>query len=101
MVDHVFELVPEVLECTLHRPRRSIAKAADGVTFDPPCDIEQQSELLAARLAGENPLHEPVHPPGPLAARCALTARLGLVETGDPLQDAHHAGGLVHHDYTR
>ena len=48
VLDHVFELVPEMLEETLHRPRGRIAERADRVALDAVRDIEQQSQILAA-----------------------------------------------------
>ena len=49
VIDHVFELVPVVLEEALHRPGRRIAERADGVAFDAVGDVEQQVQLLAPR----------------------------------------------------
>ena len=50
VVDHVLELVTEVLQEALHRPRGGIAERADGVAFDAVRHIEQQAQLFAARL---------------------------------------------------
>src|SRR6185295_12917309 len=80
VVDHVLELVPEVLEEALHRPRRRIAERADGVTFDAIRHIEQQAQLLAPALAGDDALQQAVHPAGAFAARRALAARLRHIE---------------------
>src|SRR5690606_17890785 len=83
----------------LHGPRRGVAECADRVTLDAPRDTVQQVEVLAPPLAGEDAPDYPVHPPGPLAARRALAAGLGVVEAADALQHPHHAGRLVHdHD---
>src|SRR5579862_3364250 len=54
VVDHVFELVAIVLQETLHRPGRGITEGADRVTLDAVGDVEQQAELLAARLTVEH-----------------------------------------------
>src|SRR5215467_6607662 len=98
VIDHVLELVTVVLEEALHRPGRGVAEGADGVPLDVVRDIEQQSQLLAARLPGEHALEHAVHPAGALAAGRALPARLRHVEARDALERPHHAGGLVHHD---
>src|SRR5579884_2963130 len=68
VVDHVLELVPVVLEEALHRPRRGVAERADRVPLDVVRHIDEQRELLAAALAGEDPLEEPVEPASALAA---------------------------------
>src|SRR3979490_3310987 len=69
VIDHVFELVPVMLEEALHRPGRRIPERTDGVPSDAVPDIEQQRKLLAPRRAGEHPLQQPVHPARALAAR--------------------------------
>src|SRR5690606_14940270 len=46
-----------------------------------------------------NPPQYAVHPSGTFATGCALAARLRVVEPRDPLEHAHHARGLVHHDH--
>src|SRR5215472_8232665 len=74
VIDHVLELVTVVLEEALHRPRRGIAKGADGVPLDVVGHVEQQAQLLAARLPGEHPLQHAVHPASALAAGGALSA---------------------------
>src|SRR5690242_5061752 len=55
VIDHVFELMAEVLEETLHRPGSRIAESANGVSFDAVCHIEQQIQILAPRLPGHHP----------------------------------------------
>jgi len=42
MINHVFKLVPEVLERALHRPCRRIAEAANGMAFDTARDIQNR-----------------------------------------------------------
>src|SRR6185312_1586247 len=68
VIHHVFELVPEVLEEALHRPGGGIAERADGMALDAVGDIDQERKLLAACLAREYPLEQPVHPARALAA---------------------------------
>src|SRR5262249_12414358 len=55
VIDHVLELVTVVLEEALHRPGRGVAEGADGVPLDVVRDIEQQSQLLAARPSRRHP----------------------------------------------
>src|SRR6185312_16969718 len=95
VIHHVLELVPEMLEEALHRPRRRVPERADGVALDAVGDIDEERELLAPRLAREHPLEQPVHPARALAAGCALAAGFRHVEARDALQHSHHAGGLV------
>src|SRR5579863_5667630 len=64
VIDHVFELVPVVLEEALHRPSRCIPERADGVSLDAVGDIDEERQLLAPRLAREHALEQPVHPAG-------------------------------------
>src|SRR5690348_9845379 len=90
VIDHVLELVAEMLEEALHRPGRGIAERADGVPFDTVGDIDEERELLAPRLAGEDPLQQPVHPARALATGRALTAGFRHVEPRDALEDPHH-----------
>src|SRR4030081_176207 len=42
VIDHVFELVPVMLEKALHRPGRGIPERTDGVPLYAVRDIEQQ-----------------------------------------------------------
>ena len=51
VIDHVFELVAEMLEEALHRPGRRITQAADRVALDAVGDIEQQVQVLRAALS--------------------------------------------------
>ena len=51
VLDHVLKFVPEMLQETLHRPRRRIAQRADRVPLDAIGHIEQQAQILAAALA--------------------------------------------------
>src|SRR5215468_397664 len=98
VVDHVFELVPVVLEEALHRPRRGIAEGADGVPFDAIRHIEEQAEFFAPRLTCEHALQHAVHPAGALPARRALATGLRHVEPRDAFEYAHHAGGFINDD---
>src|ERR1700716_580104 len=98
VLDHVLKLMPEVLQETLHRPRGGIAQRADGVALDAIGDVQQQPEILASPLAGDDSLQHAVEPSRAFAAGCALTAGLRHVKARQALQRAHHARRLVHDD---
>ncbi len=51
VLDHVLELVPEVLHEALHRPRGRVAERADGVAFDLVRDVDQHVEVVLDALA--------------------------------------------------
>src|SRR5512138_3463040 len=80
VVDHVLELVAEVLEEALHRPRGGVAERADGVALDAARDVDQQLQVVPVALPGHDPADHAVHPAGAFAARRALAARLTLIE---------------------
>src|SRR5690348_9363472 len=80
VVDHVFELVAEVLEEALHRPRGGVAERADGVALDAARDVDQQLQVVLVALPRHDPADHAVHPASAFAARRALTAGFTLVE---------------------
>ena len=51
VLDHVLELMPEVLQETLHRPGCRIAKRADGMPLNLVGHVEQQIQVLLAGLS--------------------------------------------------
>src|SRR5579871_3564082 len=99
VVDHVLELVAVVLQEALHRPRRGVTEGADRVALDAVRDVEQQVEVRALGLPGQDLEDQPVHPAGALAAGRALAAGLGAVEARDALEHLDHAGRVVHDDH--
>src|SRR5579883_620405 len=99
VIDHVFELMPVVLEEALHRPCGRITQRADGMSLDVIGDIDQERQLLAPRLPREHAPEQPVHPARALATGRALAAGFRHVEARDALEHADHAGGLIHDDY--
>src|SRR5512135_383061 len=101
VLDVVLELVPEMPDETLHGPRRRVAERADGVALDVVGDADQHVDVFRAALPCQDPLERAVEPAGALAARRALPARFRPVEPRQPLEDAHHVGGLVHDDDRR
>src|SRR5512139_3172707 len=95
VLDVMLELVPEVSDETLHRPRGRVAERADGVAFDVVGDADQQVHVFHAALAGEDAPQRAVQPAGALAARRALAARLHVVEARQALEHPHHVGRIV------
>src|SRR5690606_17903143 len=92
--DAVLELVPEMAQETLHRPRGRLAEGADGVAFDLPGGGTQHVQVVDHRGALDDAADHAVHPAGALAARGALAAAFLHVEARDALAGADHAGGL-------
>src|SRR5450755_1217340 len=88
-------LIPEVLDRRHHRADGAVTERAERAAQDVVTDVEQLVQVVVAAQAplqvGEN-LH---HPEGALAARCALAARLVLVELRPAQRGADDAGGLV------
>src|SRR5215467_12598993 len=89
------ELVPEVLDGGHHRADRAVAERAERAPGDVVADVQQLVQVLLGALAPVQPIQDPGHPVGPLAARGAFPAGLVLVELGPPEGGADHAGGLV------
>ena len=77
------------------RADRTVGQGAERPAEDVVADVVEHVEvalLPAALLEVGQGLHQP---PGALAARRALAARLVLVELGPAQHGPHHAGGLV------
>src|SRR5580692_4325108 len=72
VLDHVLKFGPKMLQETLHRPRRGIAQRAYRVPFDAIRHIEQQAQILASTLAGDDAFQHPIQPAGAFTAGCAL-----------------------------
>src|SRR5215472_12930446 len=78
-VDPGFDLVTEVRDQTLDRPRRRVSQCADGVALDLLGDLKQHVDLaLVCAALGHAGQHAP-HPSCSLAAGRALAAALMLV----------------------
>src|SRR5512139_3352542 len=73
VLDVMLELVPEMSDEALHRPRRRVAERADGVAFDVVGDADEHVDVFFAPLPREDPLQRAVEPAGAFAARRALT----------------------------
>ena len=94
-----FDLVTEMRDQALDRPRRRIAQRADGVALDLFCHFQQHVDLALVGAALGHAGQHPPHPPRALAARRALAAALMLVEIGNARDRADQVGRLVHHDH--
>src|SRR5690606_40527720 len=92
VVDHVLELVAEVLQEALHRPCGRVAERTDRMPFDLVRDVHQDVEIGARRLAFGDPREHPIEPAGAVAARRALAAGVRGIEPLDPPQHAYLAG---------
>src|SRR6202041_1675394 len=86
VLDHVLEFGFEMLQEALHRPGGCIAQGANGVSFDAIGHVEQKAQILAAPLAGDDPLEHAVQPARAFPAGRALTTGLRHVEARQPLQ---------------
>mmetsp|Transcript_8692 Transcript_8692/g.31830 ORF Transcript_8692/g.31830 Transcript_8692/m.31830 type:complete len:389 (-) Transcript_8692:993-2159(-) len=98
-VDPRLELRPEVPNQPLHRPRRGVAQRADRVPLDLLRELLKHVDLLQSRVPLLHAFHDVVEPPGALAARRALPARLVLVKVRQPRDRVDDVRGLVHHDH--
>src|SRR5262249_2462792 len=79
-----------------HRPRRPVAKSADGVALDLGGDVPQQVDLALMRPALGHAREDAPHPAHALAAWRALAAALVLIEIRDARHRAHDVSRLVH-----
>src|SRR5215831_20139627 len=80
VLNHVLELVAEVLQEALHGPRGRVAERADRMAFDLVRDVDEHVEIGLRALPLRDPREHAVEPARTLAARRALAARLGVVE---------------------
>src|SRR5690606_19933880 len=77
VIDHVLELVAEMLQKALHRPRRRVAERADRMPLDLLRDADERVEVGARPLAFDDSRQHAIEPPRAFAARRALAARFG------------------------
>src|SRR5512134_3941652 len=98
VLDVVLELVPEMTDEALHRPRRGVAERADGVALDLVGDVDEHVDVGLLALPREDPPERAVEPAGAFPTRRALAAGLRVVEAREALEHLDHAGGLVHDD---
>ena len=86
VLDHVLELVAEVLDEALHGPRGRVAERADRVAFDLVRDVDEHVDVGLRALAVDDSREHAVHPARAFAARRALAARLRVIEARDAAQ---------------
>src|SRR5512139_4339092 len=72
VLDVMLELVPEVSDEALHRPRGGVAERADGVPFDLVGDVDEHVDVGHAALPRQDPLQRAVEPSRAFAAGRAL-----------------------------
>src|SRR5882757_8897873 len=82
-VDALLDLVTEMRDQALDRPRRSVTERADGVALDLFCHFQQHVDLALVGAALGHPGQDPPHPSRALAAWRALAAAFVLVEIGN------------------
>src|SRR5262245_56370719 len=78
-----------------------VGERADGVPHHVARDVEEEVDVAGRRgplLESDDHL---VRPPGPLAARRALPARLVVKEALEHHEGPHHADAVVHHHDAR
>src|SRR5690606_23237377 len=83
VLDHVLELVPEVLQEALHRPGGRVPERADRVALDLVRDVHEHVQIRPRALAFDDSGQHAPEPAGAFAARRALAARLRHVEARD------------------
>src|SRR5712671_6625191 len=84
LIDALLDLVTEMRDQALDRPRRGVTERADGVALDLPGHFQEHVDLALVGATFGHTRQDPPHPPGALAARRALAAALVLVEIGNP-----------------
>ena len=99
--DPALDFRAEMLDQALDRPGGRIAECTDGVSLNLARHLLQRVNFVNFGVATNKALHHPPHPAGALAARCALTTALMLVEIGQARNGLHHVGALVHDDDAR
>ncbi len=93
-----FELLAELRDVGLHRPRRRVGEYADRLAFHVAGNRQQIIQVLKPSFALGNTIEDAVHPARSFPARRTLAARLVREELRRALQRLEHARGVVHHD---
>ena len=99
LVDARLDLVTEMRDQALDRPRRSVAERADGVALDLLRHFEQHVDFALVGAAFGHAAQDAPHPARAFAAGRALAAALVLVEIGNAGNRPDQIGRLVHHDH--
>src|SRR3989338_8439521 len=96
--DVMFELRAEFPDVGLDGPGRRVGEHADGLALHAAGARRENVKVPRAPVAMQDAGQLCEEPPGPLAARRALPARLVREELSRRPKGLHHAGGVVHHD---
>src|SRR4029434_3623511 len=86
VADVMIELRAELLDVRDVRADRAVVEGADRATRAALGDVHDGVGVLRHALPGEDPAGDLVDPPGALATRRALPARLVGVEAGDDVE---------------
>src|SRR5262249_32419740 len=102
--DALFQFRPELADDVLHRPAGAVGQAADrraGHDADAVADLLQDLQVLQPPLPLADAVGDLQHPPGPLAARRTLAARLVGEKATDIVENLDDAGRLVEDGHRR
>src|SRR5262249_17989104 len=91
-IDAPLDLWPEMPQQALDRPSGTVAKGADGVTFDLLRHLHQHVDLTLLRPTFRHAGEDAPHPSHAFAARRALAAAFVLVEIRDAGHRADNIG---------
>src|SRR5690606_5576820 len=100
VLDMVFEVLPEMTNCTGHRPCSCVAERADGLAFDLLGNVVQQVDVVRPSFAMFDAVQYFFHPAGTFPAGATLTARFMVIKSSKVPEVAHNTGGFIHHDKT-
>jgi len=95
-VDSILHLTTEVTDKTLHGPGSGISKRANSVTLDLEGEFLKHIDLSEVSVTFLNTSEHVDHPPSTLAAWCALTAALVLVELSQTKDSVNYVSLVVH-----
>ena len=95
-VDSVLHLTAEVTDETLHWPGSGITKCANSVTLDLEGEFLKHIDLSEVGVTLLNTSKHVNHPPSPLAAWCALTTALVLIELSQTKNSVNYVSLVVH-----
>ena len=99
-VNSIFDFVAERPNKPLNGPGGGIAQSTDGVAFDLIRKLLQHVDFSKVGVSHFHAFKHVNHPAGTLAARCALTAGLVLVELGQSEDGVNHIGLVIHYNHS-
>src|SRR5258707_3422665 len=92
------EFIAELRDVARDDDRVGVTERAEALAVDPVADVQQQVEVLLRGAPVLELAEDRRQPAGAFAARCALAARLVLVELREPDAELHDAAAIVQHD---